>query len=152
MGITAHVQPQSYDDGRTKQAFKDAADINKLLAKAQREGTISHLAKYEAVYGDFSDIGDLLTAHERLGRAQAIFDELPGELRREFNNSPQAFFEFVNAPDNADKLQRVLPALARPGRQAVQPVRRTAPAETAPASTPAPEQNVAPEATQEASG
>ena len=46
----AYKQPK-YKDGRTKQAFKDQCDINKMLAKAQRTGSIAHLNKYpEAVY------------------------------------------------------------------------------------------------------
>jgi hypothetical protein len=47
-------KPLKYNDGRTKQAFADSCDINKLLKKAQRTGSISHLMKYpEATYGEF---------------------------------------------------------------------------------------------------
>ena len=35
-----------YKDGRTKQSFKDSTDINKILKKAQRTGSIAHLNKY----------------------------------------------------------------------------------------------------------
>lgn len=106
-----------YSDGRTHQSFKDETDINKILAKYQRTHTISHLSKYQGVYGDFSDVPDLLEANSRYQRGKAIFDELPSEVRREFDNNMGAFFAFVNDPANVDKLDKVLPDLAKPGTQ-----------------------------------
>jgi hypothetical protein len=107
-----------FKDGRTKQSFKDACDINKILKKAQVSGTISHLAKWQGEYGDFSEAPqDLLEAHGQLARGREIFAELPSEIRNEFNQDMFSFFEFVNDPKNADKLDKVLPALAEPGRQ-----------------------------------
>lgn len=117
------VWPKDYSDGRTKQAFKDQTDINKLLAKAARGDTISHLAKHGAVYGDFTDIDDLLVAQQRLAKGQEIFDALPGEIKREFNQNPAEFFNFVNNPANQDKLPEVLPALAARGQQFIAPRR-----------------------------
>jgi len=106
-----------YKDGRTKQSFKNSTDINRILAKAQKTGVISHLTKYGAVYGDFTDMPDLLTAHGRLARGQAIFDDLPSEIRAEFGQSVGEFFKYVNDPANKDDLVSKLPALAEPGRQ-----------------------------------
>lgn len=104
-----------YEDGLTKQGFKDSADINKILAKAAKGGTISHLAKHGATYGDFSQIDDLMAAHVQLEKGRAVFAELPGELRREFDNDMAKFFNYVNDPANAGKLEELLPKLAEPG-------------------------------------
>ena len=112
-------EPKVYDDGLTKQEFKDSADINKILMRAQKQGTISHLAKYEPVYGDFADMPDLLTAHTRMERGMQIFSELPSEVRREFDQDAGAFFKYVNDPANKDKLAELLPGLAKPGRQRI---------------------------------
>lgn len=114
MSMLKAEQPKNYKDGRTKQSFKDSTDINQILKKAQRTGTISHLSKYQPVYGDFSDF-DFQTAHNTLIRGRQIFEELPSEVRREFDQSPAKFFEFVNNPENAADLARVLPAIAEPG-------------------------------------
>lgn len=105
-----------YMDGRTKQSFKDSTDINKLLSRHQRAGTLSHLAQYEAQYADFSDVPDLLTAQSRLAQGQKMFDELPSQVRREFKDQFE-FFEYVNNPVNAGRLSELLPPLAEPGRQ-----------------------------------
>lgn len=107
-----------YDDGRTKQAFKDSTDINKLVARGAIQEAKSHLEKFQPVYGDFSDF-DFQIAHEMIARGKSIFAELPSEVRREFNQSPREFFAFVNDPANVNKLGDVLPELAAPGRQRI---------------------------------
>ena len=106
----------TFKDGRTKQSFRDETDINQILKRAQKSGTISHLTKYEARYGDFSNF-DFFEAQLQLAKGGEIFADLPMELRREFNQSPAEFFDYVNDPANKDDLARLLPALAEPGRQ-----------------------------------
>ena len=128
---------------RTKQSFKDQTDINKILKKGMTNQTLSHLQEFEGVYGDFSDIDDLLTAHERLERGIEIFNKLPSEIRDEFGQSPSEFFNFVNDPANAGNLQSVLPQLAEPGRQAPA-VRRSAATEANPALASAPPETAPP--------
>ncbi len=109
-------QPQSYPDGLTKQTFKDETDINKILQRAQKTGTISHLNQHQARYGDFSDF-DYFGAQIMLTKGREIFDDLPSELRTEFRNNPAEFFQYVNDPVNKDRLSELLPGLAAPGRQ-----------------------------------
>ncbi len=110
------VEPPEYKDGRTKQCFKDDCDINKIMTRFEVTGTISHLAKWEGVYADFSDF-DFQMQTQQLTRGREIFDELPAEVRKEFGQSPAAFFKYVNDPANADDLRKKLPALAKPGQQ-----------------------------------
>lgn len=124
MAMMEKFNSRDFDESMTKQSFKDQTDINKILYKAARGDAISHLAKHGATYGDFSDVDDLLTAHERLQKGTQIFEELPAEVKREFDQSPQKFFNFVNDPQNVDKLAEVLPGLAAEGNQRPQP-RRT---------------------------
>jgi len=114
--IIALEKAKVYNDGRTKQCHKDECDINKIMARFDKTGTISHLEKFEGVYGDFSDF-DFHEQTNKLTRGREIFDALPAELRREFSQSPAKFFEFVNLPENVDKLREKLPPLAKPGQQ-----------------------------------
>ncbi len=107
-----------FNDGRTKQSFRDETDINQILKRAQKSGTISHMTKFQPRYGDFSNF-DFLEAQVMLAKGGTIFDELPVELRREFNQSPAEFFDYVNDPANKERLAELLPALAEPGRQNV---------------------------------
>jgi len=105
-----------YSDGRTDQGFKGSTDINRLLAKAARSGTLSHLDQYQGNYGDFSGF-DFMETQNKIARGTQIFEALPSEVRREFNQSPQEFFEFANDPNNRDRLRELLPELAKPGTQ-----------------------------------
>ncbi len=124
-----------YNDGRTKQSFKDETDINKILQRAQKAGTLSHLEKYQGSYGDFADF-DFFESSLQLAKGGEIFDALPSELRSEFHQSPAEFFDYVNDPKNLDDLRKKLPGLAAPGRQNIDVSGKTAP-DDKPEATPA---------------
>ncbi len=115
MSMLKAKQP-TYKDGRTKQSFKDETDINKILQRAQKTGTISHLTKHQGRYADFSEF-DYFENLRKLTEGRQIFDDLPSEIRNEFNQNPAEFFKYVNDPANKDDLMKKLPGLAAPGRQ-----------------------------------
>jgi hypothetical protein len=117
--------PGEWEPSMTKQSFKDSTDINKIIHKVAKGEAISHLAKHGAVYGDFSDIQDLLDAQQKLNRGMEIFEELPGEVKREFNQNPAEFFAYVNDPANVEQLGDLIPGLAAPGNQVMREPRRT---------------------------
>lgn len=132
MSLKNSFGPIDYSDGRTKQGFKDETDINMILKRAQKKGTLSHLERHGGHYADYSDVPTLLEAHSRIQEGQRVFDELPSQLRAEFGNDQFAFFEFVNKTENAGKLAELLPQLAEPGLQ-LPAVRRSAATEANPA-------------------
>lgn len=104
-----------YGESMTKQSFKDSCDINKIIKKAQVSGGLSHALKYDsAVYGEFTGV-DLLGAYEQVQRAQTIFDDLPSEVRREFDNDAFKFAAYASDPANVERLPELLPAIAEPG-------------------------------------
>ncbi len=111
-------QVKKYTDGRTKQSFKNECDINLIMQRAAKGGTISHLTKYEGIYADFSNF-DFFEQTQMLTRGREVFDDLPAEVRREFGQSPAAFFAYVNNPANKDDLANKLPGLAAPGNQLI---------------------------------
>ncbi len=100
--------------GRTKQSQKDECDINKLLEKQARAGTISHLDRYQGQYADFSKYN--FEEHtNKIAEMATCFENLPAETKREFNQSPDEFFEFVTNPENVENLPRLLPEIANRG-------------------------------------
>jgi len=114
--LLALVPDLEYDDGRTKQCHADECDINKIMARFDQTGTISHVNKHAASYADFSDF-DFHKQTQLLTRGREIFDDLNAELRREFGQSPAAFFAYVNDPANAANLKEKLGLLDKPGQQ-----------------------------------
>lgn len=120
------LKQPTYKDGRTKQSFRDETDINKILSRAQKAGTSSHLEKFQGEYGNFADF-DFMESTIMLTKGREMFDALPSELRSEFNQSPAQFFDYVNDPANIDDLIKKLPGLAAPGRQNIDLSGKTAP-------------------------
>lgn len=114
--LLALVASPVYKDGLTKQCYENDCNIEKIMAKFAKTDTISHVAKYQGVYADYSDYNFAEATH-MLTQGREIFDALPGEVRREFNQNPAAFFNHVNDPKNAEKPNFGLAALARPGNQ-----------------------------------
>jgi len=133
-GVRLTQLPKDYSDGQTKQSFKDQTDVNKIIARHARSGTLSHLEQWGGQYGDLSGF-DFQTAQNQIAKANSMFEQLPAEVRREFSNSPERFFEFVNDPENSDSLAEKLPDLAKPGTQLpnVRPTGSNPPAEPEPA-------------------
>ncbi len=145
MHFMEHGEPEKivFGDSRTKQAFKDECDINRIMHMATKTGAISHLNKYEGTYGDFEEF-DFLAAHLQIRKANEIFEALPAELRREFQQSPQQFFKFVNDPVNKDRLAEIFPDLAEPGQYQRDFTTRTPPGASGDPDAPDPDADVPP--------
>lgn len=99
------------DESRTKQCFKDECDINKIVARYKKQTGIDlaeQLADYtKGSYGDFSDVVDYHTALDRIMQAEANFEALPAVLRKQFNNDPGYFVDFMTNPENADEIVKM---------------------------------------------
>jgi hypothetical protein len=107
------------DKHLTSQEQKDECNINRILDSKKHGMSLGHLANYGGQYGDFSNFNErnFEDMQNTMARAKTIFNDLPAELRKEFDNNVGAFFGFVNNPENKDRLQELFPALARPGMQ-----------------------------------
>lgn len=124
--------------GRARPEFQDECDVNQILRKFQKTGLVSHLAKGQPQYGDFTNVTSYADAVSQVREAEAAFLELPANIRRRFENNPTALVEFMNDAANLDEAIEL--GLV---------TKRAKPAETAtetPASGPQPpaDENVAP--------
>ena len=90
----------------TKQSHKDECDINRIMAKYQKTGVITHVAKYAMEYGDATDL-DYQTALNTVLEAQRMFADLPSSVRRKFDEDPAQFLEFVQNPENVDEMREL---------------------------------------------
>lgn len=89
-----------------KQSMRDECDINNILRRFGKTGTITHLAKVAGRYGDFEDI----SFHEAMNvvrRGEEAFAALPFTLREKFHNDPAEYLEFVQDPKNIDEFRRL---------------------------------------------
>lgn len=99
-------------DEPAKQEFKDECDINHIIARYVKDGVIDHVNRVEAVYGDFTSVGDYHGDLNRLIEAQEAFDGLPAQIRKRFANDPAELLSFLMDENNrteAEKLGLVKP-------------------------------------------
>lgn len=102
--------------GLTKQSLKDETNINLIMAKYRRTGTLSFIEARQAEYMDVPEI-DFQTAMDIVTRAQAMFDEMPSHLRKEFRNDPAEFLDVMHDPEQRERVYE-LGLLTRPKEQA----------------------------------
>ena len=96
------VQIKFPKKGKTKQSFKESCDINKIIAKYDRTGALSHMNNTPAEYG-YATSQDFSEAMRTVIEAQTSFEQLPDEIRKRFADNPAAFLDFVHDPANKDE-------------------------------------------------
>lgn len=86
--------------GMTRQEFTDECDINKLMARYEKIGIISHVNQATPQWGDFTNIPDFAEAQQMFVNATAAFMALPASLRRDFDNDPRKFVDAMQSPSD----------------------------------------------------
>lgn len=97
------VQSAPKGRSRTKQSFAEESEINNILARYVKTGTVDHLAQFGAHYGFASSVN----FHEAMNivtRADQMFGALPAEIRKRFVGDPAQFLEFVQNPENQEEM------------------------------------------------
>lgn len=121
------------DPSMAKQSEAEDADINTIV---KRFGLTGELPKDVAIpaYGDFSnEVTDYHTALSLVREAAEGFMELPAHVRKEFDNDPGKFVDFVSDEKNREKAE----ALGIVPRKATErPVGSLAPSSEGGSSTP----------------
>lgn len=84
--------------GRTKQSFKDEADINVLMGRYLETG-IFPVAEAEPVYADVTGY-DFLQSQLQVAQVKGIFSQMPSSVRERFQNNPAVMLEFMADPAN----------------------------------------------------
>lgn len=104
---------EEYPTGKTQQHFKDDSDINNIMARFISTGLMDYVQTHEPQYGDCTGI-TFENAMDTVVRAQNLFDALPAEWRKRFQNSPEVFLDFVQDPDNLEEAIKMGLATRRP--------------------------------------
>jgi phage internal scaffolding protein len=90
------------DPTLAQQQFRDEADINTILERFGRTGEVIVPVR-PPEFGDFSEVTDYHSAMNMIIEAQGAFDALPARIRKEFDNDPGRFVDFVMDENNRDK-------------------------------------------------
>ena len=80
--------------------------MNYILREYTRTGFIKHSNENKGTYDDIP-VQDFQDAMFIVGEANQMFNELPGHVRKALDNDPAKFLEFVQNPENKDKMQEL---------------------------------------------
>lgn len=86
---------------RTKQSDHEASDINAIVKKGILSTGMS--SNRQAMYGDFSNGDDFLTAQTKVAQFKGAFEALPSHIRNKFSNQPEAYLDYMKNPANKEE-------------------------------------------------
>lgn len=90
----------------TQQSDAAESDINIIMKQYGQSGMFPQVTTAPS-YGDFSGVTDYRSALELVQRADQAFQEVPASTRKLFNNDPASYLEFVQNPENKDKIKEL---------------------------------------------
>lgn len=97
---TIGVRTVNNEPSMTQQQFKQDCDVNYIMDKFRKTGTITHLRKEPGAYLDLLDMPDYQQSLQTVINAQNSFMELDAETRLRFDNDPGKFLEWLGDPKN----------------------------------------------------
>lgn len=110
---------------RTQQQFKDDADINTIVKRFGITGELP-IAERTPLEGEFFDTFDYQQTLNALNNAQQAFDDLPADVRRQFDNDPGRLIAFLQDDKNRPEAERLGIVNKRPEPPAAEPQKDTA--------------------------
>lgn len=90
-------------ESKTQSQFAAECDINNILARYQKHGTLTHINKASANYGDFTSVDDYQTSMNKIIEAEKTFNSLPSSIRKRFGNDPAQLIGFVTDDKNREE-------------------------------------------------
>lgn len=93
------------DRSMTKQADKDSADINKIMARFEKTGTLPDTLGImrEPRYGDFTAVKDYHATLSAIRDVERWFGAFPAAFRNRFDNDIQKFINFMEDSKNDEE-------------------------------------------------
>lgn len=101
---TKKVVTINNEPSRTSQQWKDIVDVNNIMKKYKKTGTVTHLRNAEnGVYMDLTEIQDYMGSLLQIKKAEEAFQQIPAVLRQRFNQDPSQLISYLQNPENHDE-------------------------------------------------
>ncbi len=99
--------PVSFKDypSMTEQAHKDDVDIHVIMKKFKQTGIITHVNAAQGTYMDYSNNLDYHEAQNIIADAKSLFETVPAHIRKDFQNDPQQFINFMQDPTKTKEIE-----------------------------------------------
>lgn len=125
---------------RTRQEFKDEADINVIMRRYQSTGELPQLNLSAPQYLDVSGI-DFQEQMNFVAGAKTMFMELPSSIRSRFNHDPASFVAFCGDESNRSELARMGLLSPEATRAILSPPAPATPSAPVPITSPTPSES-----------
>lgn len=96
-----------FEPSRTAQEFADETDINNIMARYLKTGTLPVNVDRQPFYVDATDLPSFQDMQNVLISAENAFMALPSSLRERFGNDPARFVEFASDEKNLKELREL---------------------------------------------
>ncbi|AXL14625.1 internal scaffolding protein [Microviridae sp.] len=93
------------DTKMTEQAHADEVKIQNILRKYRDRGVVQHVAVHKGTYMDMIDAPDYQEAQNQIAAAKSLFETVPSHIRKDFENNPSKFIEFMQNPNNREAIE-----------------------------------------------
>ncbi len=90
---------------RTEQSHKNEVSIHRIMERYRKRGVIDHVNANKGTYGDFTNAPDFAEANQIIAAAKSLFETVPSRIRRDFENDPGKFLEFMQNEENRDQIE-----------------------------------------------
>ena len=87
---------------RTKSEFAKECDINVIVRKSLKTGTLPSGSR-QPMYGDFSNSYSFQKQQTAIAQANSEFMELPSEIRAKFGNDVANLLDYLQDPENNEE-------------------------------------------------
>lgn len=95
-------------------SYRDAADIQSVIARFQNTGDPTVLNQRLGQYGDFTEMPHTLAEALQLQiDSNRLYDSLPTDIKASFDNDKNKFFAAAGTVEWAEKMDKVLPESMR---------------------------------------
>jgi len=91
----------------TEQHHGETVKIHNILRQYQNTGFVSHTSKHEPMYADMVDAPNFYEAQCILAQTSSMFQEVPAKLRKQFDNDPGKYLEFIQNPENKAEMEEL---------------------------------------------
>lgn len=94
------------EETKTIQSQAEDADINVIVRRFGVTGVMPG-GVIPPTYGDFTGVFDYQSAQNAVIQAREAFLRVPAEIRKRFDNDPQAFVDFCSDEKNLDEMRKM---------------------------------------------
>lgn len=99
--VPTHIGGESM----TEQCHGEECRIDNVIKKYRETGVIDRINQKHPQYLDMTGSKTLHEAYNMMTQAQESFMELPSNVRKDFNNDPGLFVDFMQDPKNREKIE-----------------------------------------------